>query len=322
MDKAQVITLLEQAFAKRDALSSVTDAWRLVNGFGDGLEGLVLAQYGRHFVAQIFDADWHEHGQVLADLLKARFNAEYFIVKDRTASAAAQPEAFRTAVWLDSGSSQTVVQERGLKFGVDLNDTLNSGLFLDMRRNRAMVAALARGRKVLNCFAYTCSFGVHCRAQGASLVVNVDVGRKCLDRGRQNYELNRLPFEKNEFIRADAVEYLERAVRKDNRFGMIILDPPSFARHEGKTFSVKKDMAALVASAMKVLDPGGVIFVSTNYSLMTHEDLEGMILDAAGSLSFGKIDYMGQDEDFVGSGLMQESCLVAVLAQTEGRPSG
>jgi 23S rRNA (cytosine1962-C5)-methyltransferase len=320
MEDKQVIELLEEAIAKRQGLKSVSNALRLVNSFGDGMEGLVLEQYNRHFVAQIFEEERHKHCPAILEFLKNRFNAEYFIVKDRTASASSQPEAFRSTVWLDSGSSQTIVEENGLKFGVDLNDTLNSGLFLDMRRNRAAVAELAKGRKVLNCFAYTCSFGVYCRAKGASGVVNVDVGRKCLDRGRKNYELNGLIAVQNEFIRADAVEYLERAVKKDNRFDLIILDPPSFARHEGKTFSVKKDLAALVRSALKVLNPDGVLFVATNYSLMTHDNLEDMVLDAASldDRKIKKIERSGQDEDFVGSGLMQESCLFAVLAMMDG----
>ncbi|MBF0594341.1 MAG: class I SAM-dependent rRNA methyltransferase [Candidatus Omnitrophica bacterium] len=321
MDTANVQDLLEKALLKRLPLKGVTNALRLVNGYGDGMEGLILEQYNRHFVVSILETEWHQHCQTILDFVKTRLNAEYFIVKDRTASASSEPGAFRSAVWLNNGSSQTIVEENNLKFSVDLNDTLNSGLFLDMRSNRAAVAVLAHSRKVLNCFAYTCSFGVHCRASGAASVVNVDVGRKCLERGRQNYELNNIPAEKNEFIRADAVQYLERAAKKDNRFDMIILDPPSFARHEGNTFSVKKDLAPLVASAMNVLNPGGVIFVATNYSLMSHDGLCDMVSEAAGERQLQKMERFGQDIDFPGSGLMQESYLVAVLALMKNIPS-
>lgn len=314
MESRRVIELLEQALLKREPLCGITNALRLVNGFGDGMEGLVLEQYNRHFVAQVFDSAWHKHGQTILDFVRERLNAQYFIVKDRTETASPQPEAFRSTVWLDQGSSQTVVEEHGLKFKVDLNDTLNSGLFLDMRRNRALVATQAKGRKVLNCFAYTCSFGVHCRAKGASAVVNVDVSRKSLERGRGNYELNGLVPAPNEFIRADAVEYLERAAKKDNRFDLILLDPPSFARYEGKSFNVKKDLAPLVQSAVAVLNPGGSIFVATNYSLMTHDTLLDMVHAAAGERQLMQVERLGQDADFTSSNLMPESYLVAVLA--------
>ncbi|MBF0386753.1 MAG: class I SAM-dependent rRNA methyltransferase [Candidatus Omnitrophica bacterium] len=314
MDTRQVITLLNKAILKRQPLRSASNALRLVNGFGDEMDGLVLEQYDRHFVAQIMENEWHKHCPAILDLIKQTLASEYFIVKDRTVSASAEPGAFKSAVWLDGGSSQTNVNENALSFNVDLNDGLNSGLFLDMRQNRARTAAFAKGRKVLNCFSYTCSFGVHCRAQGAASVVNVDVSRKSLDRGRKNYELNHLTAEQNEFIKADAVEYLARAIKKDNRFDMIILDPPSFARHEGKTFSVKNDLGPLIISAMKVLNPGGVIFVATNYSLMTHDSLADMITDGANDRRIKNLEHLGQDTDFAGSGLMPESYLAAVLA--------
>jgi len=97
-----------------------------------------------------------------------------------------------------------------------------------MRRNRKMVAALTKGLSVLNCFAYTCSFGMYARASGASSVTNVDISRKSLDRGRENYELNRLDCAEGEFVRADALTYMKLTLKKGNCFGCVILDPPSF----------------------------------------------------------------------------------------------
>ncbi len=315
MESRQVRQLLEEAALRREKFGEVSDAVRLVNGFGDGMEGFILEKYGRHFMAQVFEPHWLVHAQVILDFLTSRFNAEYVIVKERSASASSEPGAMTFNMWLDGGSSQTIVSENGLKFAVDLNDTLNSGLFLDMRRNRALVAGFADGKKVLNCFAYTCSFGVYCRAKGASSVVNVDVSKKSLERGRRNYELNGLVPAPNEFIRADAVAYLERAVKKENRFDMIILDPPSFARHEGRSFSVKKDLAPLIERAVTVLNPGGILFVASNYSLMGHVNIEDMIMDAAGRRTVKSMDRFGQDDDFEGSGSMQESYLAAVLAE-------
>ncbi|MBF0479651.1 MAG: class I SAM-dependent rRNA methyltransferase [Candidatus Omnitrophica bacterium] len=306
--------LLKIAASKRETLKASTNAIRLVNSMGDDeeLSGLILEQYHQHFVAQIFDERWLKEKKLLRDFVKEQ-GGVYLVIKDRTESASSHPDDIKRNVWIEHNSSQTIVEENGLNFGVDLNDTLNTGLFLDMRHNRKVVSGLAANRKVLNCFAYTCSFGVYCRHKGAISVVNVDVSKKSLDRGRANYELNGIVPEKNEFIRADAVEYLEKAVKKDNRFDLIILDPPSFARHEGKIFSVKKDLAGLIANAVKVLNPDGVLFVSTNLSDMNPEYLEDLITEAAKNRTVKKVDYFGQDQDFPGSGLMSESCLSAVL---------
>jgi 23S rRNA (cytosine1962-C5)-methyltransferase len=286
---------------------------RLVNGFGDELDGLVLEQHGSHFVAQVFNERWLREKETLISFVKG-MGAQYFIIKDRTQGASANPDAIKFDV-LIPGDSTTVVEEYGVKFKVDLNDTLNTGLFLDMRANRHRVGEMSGDRKVLNLFAYSCAFGVHCRMNGALSVVNVDVSRKILDRARVNYELNGLVPEKNELIRADAVEYLERAVKKDNRFDMIILDPPSFARFEGRTFSVKKDLPCVLEMIVKILNPKGVLFVATNHSEMLHSNLQNIIKGAARGRQLKNVQCLGQDVDFPGTGFMAESCLTAVLAE-------
>lgn len=308
--------LLEAARGKRRPLQSHTNALRLVNGLGDGLKGLILEQYNRHFAAQIFHKRWLAEKEALTDFVRSRCHGRYLIIKDRTESVSSRPEAVKTSVWIEEEASpRTIVQENGLKFGVDLNDTLNSGLFLDMRRNRQIVGGLARGRRVLNCFAYTCSFGVYCRAAGAESVVNIDISAKSLSRGRSNYDLNGLVSSRNEFIRADAVQYLKRALAKDNRFDLIILDPPSFARHEGGAFSVKKNLAPLIVLAMNVLNTGGFLFVATNLSAVSHDSLEAMVMAAALRRRIKKVQHLGPDEDFVGGGLVPESHLAALLVE-------
>ncbi|MBF0330899.1 MAG: class I SAM-dependent rRNA methyltransferase [Candidatus Omnitrophica bacterium] len=309
----QTTTLLQKAYQQREPLRAYTNAIRLVNGYGDDLDGLVLEQHASHFVAQIFEPRWLEEKTVLIDFVRS-LGGVYFVVKDRTQSATPRPEGIGFDVWID-GVSSTVVEEHGVKFQVELNDTLNTGLFLDMRANRHKVAGMAQGRKVLNLFSYTCAFGVHCRKQGASALVNVDVSRKVLDRGRVNYELNGLVPEKNEFIRADAVEYLERAIKKENFFDMIILDPPSFARYDGRIFSVKNDLPRVIEMAVKVLEPKGVLFAATNHSEMLYSNLQNMVKGASRGRQIKKMQPLGQDVDFPGTGFMAESCLTAVLVE-------
>lgn len=307
-----LIEKLEIAFNKRERLRSFTNAIRIVNGSGDDLEGLVLEQHNKHFAAQIFDASWFSYKDELCDFARSK-GAEYFIAKDRSQSASSNPDKIKHHVWIEGASSKTVVEEYGVKFEVDLDDTMNTGLFLDMRSNRKMVAELAAGRKVLNGFSYTCSFGVHCRLNGAASVSNVDISKKILGRGQRNYELNNIESGSHEFVRFDVVEYLKVANKKNNRFDMIILDPPSFARKGKKTFSVKKDMAELIDLAAGVLESKGVLFVATNYSGMKHSYLEKMINVAFNDRKTQTMRRVGQDIDFPGSGEREDSCLTGLL---------
>ena len=315
MDK-KTVGLIEAAIDRRKPLRKITNALRLVNGIGDGLPGLVLEQYGSHCVIHLFDKRWVARRETLAGFVQERLGARYLIIKERLDPKALKPEQINASVWVKQEPSRTVVAENMLHFGVDLNDGLNSGLFLDMRRNRKIVAGLTNGAKVLNCFAYTCSFGVYARAAGASGVVNVDISRKSLERGRENYALNRLSCARDEFVRGDALAYMKRALKKENRFGCVILDPPSFARHEGKIFSVKKDLPALIEAAMNILEPGGVLLAATNFSGLSHQALEDMV-SARGRGKIGSVKRLGQDTDFRASGLMPESYLAALLVKVK-----
>lgn len=310
-----ITELLEAAVRKRHPLRPYTNALRLVNSIGDDLEGIVLEQYNRHFVAQIFDKRWLDEKEALVSFVEARCNGQYLVVKDRTESSVSPPDIFRSIVWIESNSSQTIVTENGLKFKVDLASTLNSGLFLDMRHNRKVVGELAKDAKVLNCFAYTCSFGVYCRAKGALNVVNVDISRKGLERGRANYELNQLGVSNNEFVCLDTAQYLRRAIKNKNNFDLIILDPPSFSRYDGKTFTVKKDFPKIIELAVKILNPNGFLFVATNFSAMSANNLKDMIREAVNKRQIKSIKRLGQDKDFPGSGLMQKSYLAALLVE-------
>ena len=311
----KTIASIEVAITRRKPLLDITNALRLVNGLGDDLPGLVLEQYDDRCVLHLFDKRWIAEKEALTAFVRDRLNARYLIIKERLDSKALNAARINASVRIDHAPAQTVVVENGLRFGVDLNDGLNSGLFLDMRHNRKLVAGLTRGETVLNCFAYTCSFGVYARAAGAASVVNVDISRKSLARGHENYRLNRLDSDNTEFVRDDALGFMKRARRRENRFGCIILDPPSFSRHEGKTFSVKNDLRPLVGVAMNILKPGGVLLVSTNYSGLSHQALEEAVRNA-GKKEVKSIKRLGQDADFCGSGRMAESYLAAVLVKT------
>ncbi len=312
----KTIDLIKAAISRRKPLRKITNALRLVNGLGDGLSGLVLEQYDNRCVIHLFDKRWIARKEALAEFVAGRLGSRYLIIKERLDPQALKSEQINASVYIDQAPSRTVVQENDLHFGVDLNDGLNSGLFLDMRRNRKIVAGLTKGARVLNCFAYTCSFGVYARASGASSVTNVDISRKSLERGRENYALNQLDCAESEFVRADALTYMKLAFKKGNRFGCVILDPPSFARHGGKVFSVKKDFPVLIDAAMKILEPGGVLLAATNFSGLSHQALEEMVV-AGGREKVKSIKPLGQDTDFRGSGRMPESYLAALLVRTK-----
>jgi 23S rRNA (guanine2445-N2)-methyltransferase / 23S rRNA (guanine2069-N7)-methyltransferase len=152
------------------------------------------------------------------------------------------------------------VREGGLVFEVNLSDYLDTGLFLDERRVRALVRELAAGRRVLNLFAYTGAASVYAAAGGARSTVSVDLSQNYLDWAGRNFALNGV---RGERVRADCLPWL---ARERGRFGLIFIAPPTFSnskRMEG-TFDVQRDHVALLRAAAARLEPDGVILFSNH----------------------------------------------------------
>jgi 23S rRNA (cytosine1962-C5)-methyltransferase len=180
------------------------------------------------------------------------------------------------------GPMETVVTERGLRFGVDFAAGYSAGLFCDQRANRAHLESL-RPRRVLNTFAYTCAFSV-AAARAGSETLSLDLSRKSLERGRANLELNGLAGAQHRFIADDVFSVLPRLARRGEKFDAIILDPPTFSRGEkGRVFRAERDLPQLVALAMDLAEPGAWILLSTNARALDVSALESLAWEAPGA---------------------------------------
>ena len=171
---------------------------------------------------------------------------------------------------------RTVVQENGMRFGLDFAAGYSAGLFIDQRANRALVRR-GGARRLLNTFAYTCSFSVAAALAGAE-TVSIDLSKKSLDRGRENFALNALdPAGENRhrFYADDVLDVLPRLARKGETFDTIILDPPTFSRgNKGRKFQAEHDLATLLASALAIAAPRAKILLSTNCTRLNRRALE------------------------------------------------
>jgi 23S rRNA (cytosine1962-C5)-methyltransferase len=178
---------------------------------------------------------------------------------------------------LRSGDSSlsitTVVMEAGIRYGLDFGTGYSHGLFLDQRANRTKLHAL-RPKRLLNTFAYTCSFSVVVGLTGAE-TVNVDLSRRSLDRGKENLALNGIATAGHRFINDDALELLPRLGHRGERFDAIVLDPPTFSRgHNGRLWQVEQHFEDLMLAALEVAGPKCAILLSTNCSKLDPAALE------------------------------------------------
>ncbi len=170
---------------------------------------------------------------------------------------------------------ETVVLESNVRFGIDFSAGYSVGLFLDQRANRSFLRQQSVGR-VLNTFAYTCSFSVVAALAGGE-TVSADLSQKSLDRGRLNFTLNGLDPNAHRFIATDVQEMLPRLARRKEQFDTIILDPPTFSRgNKGRRFRVEDDLQSLLSAALEVSSPGGRVLLSTNCTKLRLPELESI----------------------------------------------
>lgn len=175
------------------------------------------------------------------------------------------PRGEQYAKVAEQGTFHTVL-EGGLRFLVNFEDYLDTGLFLDHRMTRARLREAAAGRRFLNLFAYTGTATVYAAAGGAAATTSVDLSRTYLDWARRNLALNGVGSRTHEFIQADCLEWLRDDARRNERYELIFLDPPTFSnskRMQG-VLDVERDHQALIDTCMGLLAPGGLLVFSTN----------------------------------------------------------
>jgi 23S rRNA (cytosine1962-C5)-methyltransferase len=203
------------------------------------------------------------------------------------------------------------IRENGVRYEMSFNEGYSVGLFLDQRENRRrllhnyvgpgfeLFPGGLNGKRVLNTFAYTCGFSV-CAAVAGAITTSLDLSKKYLEWGKRNFELNGIDAGKHDFIFGDVFEWCPRLAKKGRRFDLIVLDPPTFSRSAAGAFQAEKDYPKLVRTALPLLEPGGVLFCSSNAARFEAEDFVSKIKSAfAGSdHRLESLHYIPQPPDF------------------------
>ena len=233
-----------------------TDAHRLANG-KDGW----LDRYGDWI---LWSGAKPPQVEMLRDELAARygFAPRGYLARELVRKASDQTPA---ALIAGEEPGEITVQENGLSYFVEPAGGYSSGLFLDQRLNRQWVTKLG-AKRMLNLFAYTCSFTV-CAASAGAETCSVDASKRVLATGRRNLELNGIdPAEGHRFLADDAMKVVTRLLKRGERFDLIVLDPPTFGRADGHVFRIEKDLPGLIRECFDLLSLGGWLLVSSNYA--------------------------------------------------------
>jgi len=254
-----------------------TNAFRLIHGASDGWPGWFVEKLGDFLLSQAeasLGAKQNEELSRLAKLYSSR--GAYHKILSRQVRRSNMAEASPQLVFGEAAPERFEILENGIRFEMSFNEGYSVGLFLDQRDNRrrlltghiAAAFPIPEIRnlkfKILNCFAYTCGFSV-CAAKAGARTTSLDLSKKYLEWGKRNFALNSLDPAVHDFIYGDTFDWLRRLAKKGRAFDAVVLDPPTFSQSkEHGTFRADKDYGKLVAAALPVLKPGGVLLASTN----------------------------------------------------------
>jgi 23S rRNA (cytosine1962-C5)-methyltransferase len=263
---------LRQATELRAHLvSSDSTCYRLINGDGDGLSGLVVDRYGEVVVLQILTAGMERLRSLIVDRLSALLSPRAII--ERSSGAVRKEEGLPDRNELVAGESASEVQvlENGWPLVVDPCHGQKTGSFLDQRVNRRWFGQLAAGRRVLDGYCYGGGFGLAALKGGAQGVSAVDTSSRALAWARRNFELNAIEPDRYELIAADLPRYLAQQPRS---FDLIALDPPPLARSRKDLRQAEHRYVEINAIAMRALAAGGMMMT---FSCSTHVRAEDFL---------------------------------------------
>lgn len=272
------------AYALRRTLgltdSGETTCYRLVHGEGDSLPGLVVDVYGTTAVVQCHSVGMYRSRLQIADALLACFGSRITAVYDKSS----QTVPFNARLGAVDGylrgaaSVPLTVRENGLRFLVNWEAGQKTGFFLDQRENRELVRRYAAGRTVLNTFCYTGGFSVYALAGEAVEVCSVDSSERAVALADENVRLNFGPEAKHTSLAADAVEHLRDI---GDRYDLIILDPPAFAKYHKVLGNAMQGYRRLNARAIAQIRPGGILFTFSCSQAVSKELFRTTVFSAA-----------------------------------------
>ncbi|MCC6819073.1 MAG: class I SAM-dependent rRNA methyltransferase [Bacteroidia bacterium] len=273
---------INQAYQLRKYLhiqsASNTNCYRLMHGEGDGIPGLIIDIYAGTAVIQCHTSGIYMQIEMISEALKSVLGKDLIAIYDKSKETlhGAIKEANNGLLYgeMDNG----IVLENGHQFKVNWVSGQKTGFFLDQRDNRALLGQYAKGRSVLNTFAYTGGFSVYALKNGATHVDSVDVSKTAIEVLKENMELNVPGANNHESFAEDTFSYFKRT---ETLYDIVILDPPAFAKNIGAKHNAIMGYKRLNAEGIKKVKKGGLLFTFSCSQVIDAETFQKTIFSAA-----------------------------------------
>ena len=273
---------IKRAISYRKSLGIIgnpsTNVYRLIHGEGDGLPGLIVDFYNGVAVIQMHSLGFYRIRREISALLVEELKDQIVAVYDKSEGTIPHMSGAEAVnEYLYGSSEPVVVTENGYKFKIDWTTGQKTGFFIDQRENRQLLEKFSEGRSVLNMFGYTGGFSVYAM-KNAALVHTVDSSYSAIELAEENIKLNYGADKRHESFQVDAFDYLND-IR--DKYDLIILDPPAFAKHNNVLANALQGYKRLNIKAIEQIKPGGIIFTFSCSQVVTKENFRKSVFAAA-----------------------------------------
>jgi len=277
--ESRLMSALDMRIGIGIADNPLNNTYRLVHGEGDNLPGLVIDCYGSTAVMQAHSVGIHlyrkEICEALINVMGDRIKNVYY--KSET-TLPFKAELGQENGFIYGGSDDNIATENGLRFHVDWLKGQKTGFFIDQRENRALLEKYSRGRSVLNMFCYTGGFSVYAMRGGAQLVHSVDSSPKAIELTNQNVAMNFPEDNRHKAFCEDAFKFLDA---NNDKYDLIILDPPAFAKHRAALHNALKGYTRLNVKGFERIKKGGLLFTFSCSQVVTKDNFRNAVFTAA-----------------------------------------
>lgn len=260
-------------------LEGKTNAYRVINGEGDFLPGLIVDRYGETLVLQCLTAGMERLKGVLIDILVDHFSPH--VLYERSDTATRKEEGLSEASGLLYGKEVpdlVEIEEYGAHFRADVKRGQKTGFYLDQRENRFSLERLSQGRKILDCFCYTGAFSIHAGLGGANEIVLIDSSEEALNMAEDHFRINRLEKLQHRLIHGDTFEVMRSL---EPEFDIVILDPPPFAKKKSHLAKASRGYKDLNLWAFRLLKKDGRLFTFSCSHHMSWDLFQKVVFAAA-----------------------------------------
>jgi len=248
-----------------EAEQNITTAFRVVNGEGDGLGGVTIDYFNGYYMITWYSLGIYTLKDMIIEALQNSVEYKGIYEKKRFDTKGQYVENESDFVSGKESPNPLIVRENNVNFAVYLDDGAMTGIFLDQKEVRKTIRdKYSNGKTMLNAFSYTGAFSVYSALGGSVKTTSVDLAKRSLPKTSEQFIVNDIDPKSQEIIVDDVFNYFKYAVKKQYKFDMVVLDPPSFARSKKITFSVSKDYVKLLKEAIQITNKNGVIVASTN----------------------------------------------------------